>query len=56
MQHLGVPELLVILFVAAVLFGGKKFSNFRGGGPGHPSHPIPGDDSGLLNRKRKRPD
>jgi len=29
---------------------------FRGGGPGSPSHPIPGDDSRLLTRKRSRID
>jgi Sec-independent protein translocase protein TatA len=64
MQHIGTPELMVLLMVAIILFGPKSFrqiaqeltdalSNFRGG-PGSPSHPVPGNDSRLLNRKKAR--
>lgn len=59
------PELLVALGVAMLLFGGKNckliaaglaegLSNLRGG-PGSPSHPIPADDSRILNRRRVKP-
>lgn len=59
------PELLVALGVAILLFSGKNskiiaaslaeaLSNLRGG-PGSPSHPIPADDSRILNRRRVEP-
>lgn len=61
MQHLGLPELLVILVVGMLLSRGRSIqaiaealSQFKNGGPGSPSHPIPGDDSRILLRKRKR--
>jgi hypothetical protein len=67
MQPIGLPE-LVLLFgtVAALLLWGNKISlaalkmrealdDFRGG-PGSPSHPIPANDSRLLNRKRDTSD
>jgi mttA/Hcf106 family len=52
--------LLFILTLALVLFGGKKFAelaealarDFRGG-PRPPSHPLPADDSRILNRRRR---
>ena len=61
MQQIGAQELMILLLVAVILFGPKSlqqvaqeltdaFSNFRGG-PGSPSHPMPADDSKLLNRK-----
>jgi sec-independent protein translocase protein TatA len=60
-MHIGFPEMIVLLVVAILLFGGKNLrelaqdlaegiSNFRGG-PGSPSHPIPADDSNLVDRK-----
>jgi Sec-independent protein translocase protein TatA len=66
MQHIGFPELVVIFTVAALLFWGKNIpdialnlkealNNLRGG-PGSPSHPLPANDSKLLNRKRRRSD
>ncbi|MGP0076507.1 MAG: twin-arginine translocase TatA/TatE family subunit [Bryobacteraceae bacterium] len=66
MQHVGTPELMVLLLIAVILLGPKSLrqvtqeladalSNFRGG-PGSPSHPIPADDSKLLNRKADRSD
>jgi Sec-independent protein translocase protein TatA len=61
MQQLGFPELVLFCTVAILLFWGDKIpdvarklneglNNFRGG-PGSPSHPIPANDSSLLNRK-----
>jgi Sec-independent protein translocase protein TatA len=60
-MHIGFPEMMVLLVGAILLYSGSNFrelaqgiiegiSNFRGG-PGSPSHPIPADDSNLLNRK-----
>ena len=57
---------MVLLLIAVILLGPKSLrqvtqeladalSNFRGG-PGSPSHPIPADDSRLLNRKADRSD
>jgi len=36
----------------------EEIDNLRGGlgGPGSPSHPLPADDSKLLNRKRRDAD
>lgn len=63
MHQLGTQELVVLLVVAGMLLiGGKRFrelaqlvsdgiDNFRGGGPGSPSHPMPANDSRLLNHK-----
>jgi len=50
MSHPDLPELIVIFLVALLLFWPQS----RGLGPrfkGPPSHPIPADDSRLLNRK-----
>jgi Sec-independent protein translocase protein TatA len=66
MQQLGLPELFLFCTVAVLLCWGNKIpdvarklneavTNFRGG-PGSPSHPIPADDSKLLNRKIGRSD
>lgn len=61
-KSVGPLELLVVLGVAILLFGEnwrelaarllEGIDNFRGG-PGSPSHPIPADDSKLVNRKRR---
>jgi Sec-independent protein translocase protein TatA len=61
MRLIGVTELLVMFVVAIVLFNGKEkfariveaLSNFLGGGPGSTSHPLPADDSKILNRHRE---
>jgi hypothetical protein len=63
MSDFGWPEVIVILVVAILLFGGGKFGPairalqemFRGGPRPPfppPSHPVPGDDSEILNRSR----
>jgi hypothetical protein len=66
MGPLSLPEMFAIFVVAILLFAGKNwrdvyarlyeelenFRNFRGG-PGSPSHPIPANDSYLLNRRRR---
>jgi hypothetical protein len=58
MHSIRIQELLVMLLLAIVLFGGNKLGPairdmFRGG-PRPPSHPIPGDDSRILNRRPSR--
>src|SRR6266481_2138942 len=61
-KPIGAVELSVLLGVAVLLIGGKNlairlqeaFDDFRGG-PGSPSHPLPADDSKLLNRRRNPP-
>jgi Sec-independent protein translocase protein TatA len=67
MHELGSQELVVLLVVAGMLLiGGKRFrelaqlvshgiDNFRGG-PGSPTHPLPANDSRLLNRRIDRSD
>jgi Sec-independent protein translocase protein TatA len=59
-MHVGFPEIVVLLVVAILLCGrnlrevarglAEGISNFLGG-PGSPSHPMPADDSHVLNRK-----
>jgi hypothetical protein len=44
----GGPEISAILVLALVLFGGRKIG--RG-----PKHPLPGDDSNLMTRRRSAP-
>ncbi len=58
------PQLIFLLAVAAVMVASglslqeyaarvaEAISNFRGG-PGSPSHPVPGNDSRILNRRRR---
>jgi hypothetical protein len=64
-QHLGVSELIVFGTVAVLLLWGSKIplvlsrlvaalENIRRGGPGSPSHPIPANDSRILNRKNRK--
>ena len=57
---MGLPELLFWFLIAILLFGSKNLqqrlaegiSNFRP--PRPPTHPIPGNDSRILNRRRAR--
>ena len=60
-MHLDFSNIVILLIVALLLLGPKSpgdlarsvaeaLSNFRGG-PGSPSHPLPADDSRILNRK-----
>jgi Sec-independent protein translocase protein TatA len=67
MKPLGLPELLVCFVVLALLAWskglanvaqefGEAIRNFKGGGPGSPSHPIPANDSAFLTRKRRSMD
>jgi hypothetical protein len=56
MHSIGFPEIFAILILAVVLFWGDKLGPairdlFRGG-PRPPSHPIPSNDSTILNRRR----
>jgi Sec-independent protein translocase protein TatA len=62
MAGLSGTEMLVLIGAGTLFFGGKRlpelakalreaFSNFRGGGPTMPSHPLPADDSALLTRR-----
>ena len=64
MSPIGGPELIAFGTVAALLLWGNKIptlaslvmeaiGKFRGG-PGSPSHPIPANDSRILNRRRQR--
>jgi len=64
MEHFSFPELVVVMVVAVLLFGdmnlqevarrvAESISNFRGGGP-RPSHPIPANDSKILNRRNRK--
>jgi hypothetical protein len=56
---MGVPEFIVVA-IFLVLIGCHKIlsealQNFKdalGGGPRPPTHPLPGDDSVILNRRR----
>jgi len=56
MHAFDAQDLLVIFLVALILFGPKKpwKIDFRGG-PRPPTHPLPADDSRLLNRHRSKP-
>ena len=60
-QGVGFPELLVVLTVMILFLNPLKVARrmqelvdaFRGGPP-PPSHPIPGNDSALVNRRSSR--
>jgi hypothetical protein len=57
-EILSVPVVVALFIVAVVLFWGDKLGPairdlFRGG-PRPPSHPIPADDSTILNRRRSK--
>lgn len=64
--QLSAPEMFLVFVVAILLFAAKSWrefydalyegiSNFRNfrGGPGSPSHPIPANDSYIVNRRKK---
>jgi hypothetical protein len=59
--HQALPELLVAFVVAVLIFGGgggklgPAIRDLFHGGPRPPSHPLPGDDSKILTRPRRRP-
>jgi hypothetical protein len=61
-RPVGILELLTAIGILVVVAIGvavrnslsEAISNFRGGGPRPPSHPLPADDSRLLNRRGKR--
>jgi|HubBroStandDraft_6_1064221.scaffolds.fasta_scaffold1692427_2 hypothetical protein len=57
-EILSLPVVVALFIVAVALFSGDKLGPairdlFRGG-PRPPSHPIPADDSKILNRHRSR--
>jgi hypothetical protein len=59
MRNIGLPDIVAIVVVLLLLFRGNKLGPaiqdlFRGG-PTPPSHPLPGDDSVILNRRRPAP-
>jgi sec-independent protein translocase protein TatA len=65
---MGIPEVIVLAALVMLLIGGRKISelghglgegiqNFKdaiGGGPRPPTHPLPGNDSVIVNRPRSR--
>ncbi len=62
MTGLSGTEMFVLVGAGLLLFHGKQvaeavqeaISNFRGGGPKPPTHPLPANDSTLLTRRRIR--
>jgi len=54
LRDLGLPDLIAVLVVAALLIWGGKLRNVFRPGPRPPSlwpsHPVPGNDSQILNR------
>jgi len=65
---MGSPEIVALLSVTLLLFGWRRwgtlgpglanaleeFMNHMGGGPRPPTHPLPGNDSVIVNRPRSR--
>jgi Sec-independent protein translocase protein TatA len=65
---MGIPEVIVLSALVMLIIGGHKIEklghglaegiqNFKdalGGGPQPPTHPLPGNDSAILNRRRSR--
>jgi len=64
MASVGRPEVVVLIALVMLLAGmrhsavlGKTLQEFWdhfGGGSQPPTHPLPGDDSKILNRRRSR--
>jgi len=54
MRHIGFPELIVVSTIAVLLLlrVGPAIRDLFRGVPRPPSHPIPGDDSRFLTRRR----
>jgi Sec-independent protein translocase protein TatA len=64
-----IPEVIVLAALVMLLIGGHKlhalgqglgegiqtFKDALGGGPQPPTHPLPGNDSKILTRRRSRP-
>jgi hypothetical protein len=67
-SRMGVPEFIVVAALVMLLIGGhqigklgqglsegiQNFKDALGGGPRPPTHPLPGDDSVIVNRRRSR--
>jgi hypothetical protein len=61
---MGRPEVVLLIALMTLLVGVRhiallgeaiqEFVNQLGGGPRPPTHPMPGNDSKLLNRPRSR--
>jgi hypothetical protein len=63
---MGVPEIIVLAVVMLLIGvpigklgqglseGLQNFKDALGGGPQPPTHPLPGDDSVIVNRRRAR--
>jgi Sec-independent protein translocase protein TatA len=64
---MGIPEIILLAALAMLLMGvqigrlgqglSEGLQNFKdalGGGPQPPTHPLPGDDSVIVNRRRSR--
>ncbi|HTR37476.1 MAG TPA: hypothetical protein VMH80_16335 [Bryobacteraceae bacterium] len=57
LRQIGFPEFVVVLVIVALLLYGRFGPAFRDmfrGGPRPPSHPLPGDDSRFLTRRRSK--
>jgi sec-independent protein translocase protein TatA len=66
---MGSPEVILLVALVMLLVGGRHiatlgrglgegieaFKDALGGGPQSPNHPLPGNDSKILNRRRSRP-
>jgi hypothetical protein len=59
MFNIDVQNLLISLLLVWVFFFSRKIGpairDMLRGGPRPPSHPLPADDSRILNRRRERP-
>jgi hypothetical protein len=63
-RRMGRPEVVLLIALVMLLIGVRhiaalgealqEFVNQLGGGPQPPTHPLPGNDSKILNRTRSR--
>jgi hypothetical protein len=49
-MHVNGPDVAAIMVLAFVLFG---WGRFRSGNPRPPAHPLPSEDTKILNRPDK---